>query len=115
MMNSERRIYPRLHVNIPAEVETLSGVSADVNLINISMSGMMIEGDTQLLELKAPVEGTPLELSLHFGLGSEALHCRCRVVYIQRQSQSCVRYGLCLLSIDQQSADCMQAYIDANL
>lgn len=114
-MNPERRLYPRLNVNIPAEVEVSSGEGADVNLINISLGGMLIEGDERLQALRPPVEGAPLELGLHFGLEEQPVHCRCRVVYQQRQSQCITRFGLCVLSIDQQAADLLQNYISARL
>jgi hypothetical protein len=114
-MIQERRIFPRLHVDIPAEVEDGRGVSADVTLLNLSLSGLLIEGGSDLLQLQPVVAGLPLELKVHFGLEDQPLHCHCRVVYNQRQSQQCMRYGLIILSIDQNASDALQAYINRSV
>lgn len=114
-MNPERRIYPRVHVSIAAELSTREGETADVTLINLSLGGMLVEGGPALTTLKPPVEGAPLELYLHFGLGGEPVHCLCRVVYKQRQSQFCLRYGLSILSVDQKASERLQAYIQQHL
>lgn len=111
-MFQERRIYPRVNVQIPAEAEDGRGDSADVTLINLSLGGVLIEGGADLLLLKAPVDGMPLELKLHFGLVDEAIHCHCRVVYNQRQSQQCIRLGLIILSIDQHAGELLQTFIE---
>lgn len=110
-MNQERRIYPRVHVEIPAEVEDGRGETANATLLNLSLGGLLLEGGGDLLELQSPVKGMPLELKVHFGLESEPVHCHCRVVYSQRQSQQCMRYGLIILSIDQHASDMLQAFI----
>ena len=44
-MNPERRIYPRINVSIPGEVEDATGVSADITILNLSVNGVLIEGD----------------------------------------------------------------------
>ncbi|MGB0205501.1 MAG: PilZ domain-containing protein [Neptuniibacter sp.] len=110
-MHQDRRIYPRIHVEIPAEVEDGRGETADVTLLNVSISGLLVEGGTDLLQLKAPAAGFPLELKVHFGIEGEPVHCHCRVVYNQRQSQQCMRYGLIILSIDQHASEKLQAFI----
>ncbi|EAR59785.1 PilZ domain-containing protein [Neptuniibacter caesariensis] len=114
-MNPERRIYPRLNVNIAAELSTREGETADVTLINLSLGGMLVEGGPEMAELKPPVQGAPLELYLHFGLADGPVHCLCRVVYNQRQSQRCLRYGLSILSVDHQASERLQAYIQQQL
>lgn len=114
-MHQERRIYPRLHVEIPAEVEDGRGESADVTLLNISLSGLLIEGGADLLQLKSPAAGLPLELKVHFGIEDSPVHCHCRVVYAQRQSQQCMRYGLIILSIDQHASDQLHSFISQSV
>lgn len=114
-MNPERRIYPRVNVAIPAELITQSSDSVEVMLINLSVGGMLVEGGEDMVAMKPPVEGAPLELYLHFGLEAQAVHCHCRVVYSRRQSQQCVQFGLSLLSIDHQALECLQTYINAQL
>ncbi|WP_286236940.1 PilZ domain-containing protein [Neptuniibacter halophilus] len=112
---NERRIHPRIHVQLPAELATREGESVDVSLINLSLGGMLVEGGPEMAGLKPPVIGAPLELYLHFGIDDQPLHCLCRVVYNQRQSQTCLRYGLSILSIDQQASQVLQGFIDRHL
>lgn len=114
-MNPERRIYPRVNVDIAAELSSREGESVDVTLLNLSLGGVLVEGGADMAMLKPPVAGAPLELYLHFGLDGEPLHCHCRVVYSQRQSQRCMRYGLAILSIDHQAAERLQAHVNTLL
>lgn len=114
-MYQERRIYPRLHVEIPAEIEDGRGESTDVTLRDISVNGLLIEGGADLLQLKAPAAGLPLELKVHFSIEDSPVHCHCRVVYTQRQSQQCVRYGLIILSIDQHASDLLHTFISQSM
>ncbi len=114
-MNPERRIYPRIHVELPAEVEANTGETADVTVLNLSVGGLLVEGGAELAGLKPPVEGVPLELKLHFGLDDEPLHCHCRVVYNQRLSQFKHRFGLTILSMDQPAIQHLQAFIESRL
>lgn len=114
-MNSERRIYPRVNTHLAAELETYTGNSIDVTLINLSVSGMLVQGGNEIASLTPPVEGAPLEVHLHFGLIDQAVHCHCRAVYVRRQSQECTQLGLSLLSIDRQALKCIQRYITQQL
>ncbi|MGH1462974.1 MAG: PilZ domain-containing protein [Neptuniibacter sp.] len=114
-MFEDRRLYPRIHVEIPAEVEDGRGESADVTLLNISLNGLLIEGGSDLLKLKAPAAGLPLELKVHFGIDDEPVHCHCRVVYNQRQSQNCMRFGVIILSLDYHASEKLQAFIDRSV
>ncbi|WP_415885710.1 PilZ domain-containing protein [Neptuniibacter sp. QD37_6] len=114
-MTTERRIYPRINTDIPAELSTQDGVSVDVTLINISLGGMLVEGGPDMNQLKPPFVGAPLEIYVHFGLNNQPVHCLCRVVYNQRQSQHCMRYGLAILSIDDQAAESLQSFIKSKL
>ncbi|WP_299182743.1 PilZ domain-containing protein [uncultured Neptuniibacter sp.] len=114
-MHAERRIYPRIHVKLPAELSSGDGQSVDVSLINLSLGGMLVEGGADLAELKPVITGAPLEVNLHFGLNDQPVHCLCRVVYKQRQSQRCLRYGLSVLSMDLQTQEQLQSYIEQQL
>ena len=114
-MNPERRIYPRINVSIPGEVEDATGVSADITILNLSVNGVLIEGDQALAGIKPPIEGAPLEIKLHFGIEERPMHCHCRVVYAQRQSQHCLRYGLTILSIDHEAHSALDSYVMSKL
>ncbi len=114
-MNPERRIYPRVNVKIAAELSGRDGETADVTLINLSQIGMLVEGGMEMKALKPPVAGVPLELYLHFSLEDGPVHCHCRVVYQQRQSQQCLRYGLSVLSVDQQASERLQTFIHQHI
>lgn len=114
-MNPEKRLYPRINVRLPAELLGHDGNGIDVTLINLSVGGMLVEGGSEMLSLRPPVEGVPLELYLHFGLREKPVHCHCRVVYSRRQSQRCIHFGLSLLSIDNEGLDNLQTYINGQL
>ncbi|MDO6515047.1 PilZ domain-containing protein [Neptuniibacter sp. 2_MG-2023] len=64
----DRRTYPRIDTDLPAEVQMFAGSSIDVRLINLSLGGMLVEGGKEVELLRPLVDGAPLELSLHFGL-----------------------------------------------
>lgn len=114
-MSSERRIYPRVNTSLVAELESYDGNCIDVTLLNLSVSGMLIEGGNEIASLKPPVEGTPLEVHLHFGLDDQAVHCHCRAVYMRRQSQEHTQLGLSVLSVDRQALKAIQQYITDKL
>ncbi|MDO6594894.1 PilZ domain-containing protein [Neptuniibacter sp. 1_MG-2023] len=111
----DRRTYPRIDTDLPAEVQMFAGSSIDVRLINLSLGGMLVEGGKEVELLRPLVDGAPLELSLHFGLNQYPLHCHCRVVYQRRQSQGCIQLGLSLLSIDDRALALLQQYISEQL
>lgn len=114
-MSPERRICPRINVTIPAEVEAVSGEVIAVTLKNLSVNGALIEGDQALVALKPVTEGAPIELKLRFQLEQQSLACHCRVVYTQRQSQFCLRYGLTIFSIDQESLARLDQFVLSHL
>ena len=114
-MNPERRISPRINVALAAEVEALSGEVLQVTIKNLSANGALIEGDQTLASLKTASEGAPIELKLRFKLDQQELACHCRVVYTQRQSQFCLRYGLTIFSIDQANHAALDQFVMSHL
>lgn len=114
-MFDERRIYPRVACNLPAELETSTGESIDVRIVNLSRGGFYVEGDASLVGLESPQGVGPIEIWLHFGLPTSALHCHCRVVYRRRHAHDHVGLGLNLISTDHQAIEQLDDFVGNNL
>ncbi|WP_027856663.1 PilZ domain-containing protein [Marinobacterium jannaschii] len=114
-MRPERRIYPRLCVELPAELEKNDADTLDVTLLDISQGGFLLEGGTELMQVRQPATVGGAEFNLHFGLADSAIHCHCRMVHQRRVSQHRVQYGVSILSIDQQGFEILDRYIKRHL
>lgn len=110
-MFQERRIAPRVHCRLPAEVETLTGELINVQLVNISRSGFYVEGDDLLSGVQPPQGIGAAEIWLHFGLEQQPLHCHCRIVYKRRNSHDSIGLGLHIVSTDQNSLKLIDGYV----
>jgi len=110
-MTIERRVNDRIGSEIPAEAECAFGPSPDVIVTNISRDGLQIEGNGQLAELKPAVQGTPLEMSVHFGLSGHPVHFHCRAMYRQALAENRSRLGLRILSADPISSARLQDFV----
>jgi len=110
-MQPERRIYPRLCVELPAELEVREFDCHDVTILDISLGGFLLQGGAELMQLKGPAGIGPAEFNLHFGVAESAIHCHCRFVHKRRLSQHKAQYGVAILSIDQQGFDTLESYI----
>ncbi len=114
-MRPERRIYPRLGVELPAELEQNDAITLDVTLLDISQGGFLLEGSAELMQVRSPSGAGSAEFNLHFGLADSAIHCHCRIVHQRRISQHRVQCGVSILSIDQQGFDRLHGYIRRHL
>ncbi len=114
-MFDDRRIYPRVACDLPAELETVTGESLDVRIVNLSRGGFYVEGGAGLVEMQSPQGIGPLEIWLHFGLPTSALHCHCRVVYKRRHAHDRVGLGLNLISTDHQALKHLEQFVGLHL
>jgi len=114
-MFQERRISPRVHCSLPAEIETSLGKMIDVELVNISRSGFYVEGDDALAGLQPPQGLGATEVWLHFGLEHSPIHCHCRIVYKRRNSHDCIGLGLHIVSTHPESLDLIERFVAARL
>jgi len=114
-MFQERRIYPRIPCDLPAELEMTTGELTDVRIVNISQSGFYVEGDGSLAGLQPPEGLGATEVWLHFGLPVSALHCHCRIIYKRRHAHDQIGLGLHLVSTDEKALQQIQCYVGEHL
>ncbi|MBP0048726.1 PilZ domain-containing protein [Marinobacterium sp. AK62] len=114
-MLQERRIYPRVPCQLPAELETSTGELIDVTVVNISRSGLHVEGGPELTGLQPPQGLGATEIWLHFGLDQQALHCHCRIVYKRRNAHDNIGLGLHLVSTDAATLKVIEEYVHQHL
>lgn len=103
-MNSELRMHPRMPVRLPAEVMFSDEDSVEVEVLNLSLGGLMVESDEagyRLVEKYKP--RFPIEVEIHFGLNQQPVHCHCRLVHVQRQKQNQYCLGFRVLSLNSQA------------
>jgi len=110
-MFQERRISPRVHCTLPAEIETSTGEMIDVQLVNISRSGFYVEGNEALASLQPPQGLGATEVWLHFGLEQAPIHCHCRIVYKRRNSHDSMGLGLHIVSTHPHSLSLIEQYV----
>ncbi len=112
-MGKERRFYPRVSVDIPAELDmAMLTETLDVRVTNLSLAGLMIEGDQRVYELKPPAGIGSVEIGLHFGIQGQPVHCHCRVVYKRRAGQNRCALGLAILSISESQKALIARLVD---
>lgn len=71
-------------------------------MINLSLSGLVVEGEGPLAALSAPGGARALELELRFSLEGQEIQGQCRVVYRRRLSINRVALGLNILALEDQ-------------
>lgn len=111
-MHVERRLHPRLNTDLGGEIHC-QGESFLVRVINLSLSGLVVEGEGPLAALFASGGAKTLELALRFSLEGQQIQGRCRVVYRRRLSINRVALGLNILSLDDQPQT--EALIDRHI
>ncbi len=118
-MHVEMRLHPRIGVDLPAELEPFLGDCLDVRLLNLSISGVLVEGNRQLEQLlearRGAMSGMPLELNLHFGLEEESIHCHCRLVHSRQLGQDQFHMGMKILSIADAYQRVLSHYVETRL
>lgn len=115
-MQVDRRIYPRVSVDLPAEIDfPLASRTLDARITNLSLTGVLVEGDIRLVEMNSLSGVGPIEFDLHFGLDGQPMHCRCRVVYKRREGQQRCSLGLSVLSIPDEQRTRLADFINQRL
>jgi len=112
-MHQELRLHPRMPTNLPAEMIFSDQLSLDVTMRNLSLGGMLVEGDSQLQHaVDDHRPGFPVEVELHFGLNGLPVSCRCRLIHTRRCSQTLFQMGFKLLSLDELSQTLIREYLE---
>ncbi|MBA4502237.1 PilZ domain-containing protein [Marinobacterium marinum] len=114
-MLQERRIFPRIHCDVDAELETTDGGLLDVRITSISCSGLYVVGDDELSGLQPPEGVGAAEVWLHFGLEANTLRCHCRIIYKRRNAHDNIGLGLHIISTDETALHAIDHYVTARL
>ena len=90
----EQRVEPRFKTHFPAEILSEDGGIASATITNLSLSGLQLTGNHQLLQKLAPNiyrqnHHIPLNFSVHFKVPtstqlSEAIDISCTLTYTRR-------------------------------
>jgi len=107
----ELRSGPRVAVGFDATVVNGAGVAHAATVTNLSLGGVMLSGDRALKQHLCDYPGRDpsresIEADLECRLPREPtpFACRCRLIYIRRQSQQAFDFGLRFLDIDDVQA-----------
>lgn len=106
----ELRRHPRFDTRFPATVLTASGESVDVQVTNISLSGMRLEGDRHMIESLLPGlerldRHTPVSLQVSFVKPGPAgqpvgVRTRCQTVYARAEGEHRYQIGVMITAFD---------------
>jgi len=111
-MHANRRLYPRLNTDLSGDLRC-RGQYCPVRVVNLSLGGLLIEGD--LASLTLPDSQGTRELELCFNIGSLCIDVRCRLVYTRRLSCKRIALGLHMLTLSPQGRDEIDAYVSKQL
>ncbi len=105
------RRHPRFDSHLPARALTASGEGVDVLITNISLSGMRLEGDLQMIQALLPGlerldQHTPTALQLAFVLSDSAVRpagvkVRCQTVYSRSEREDVYQIGVMITAFDE--------------
>lgn len=111
-MHVNRRLYPRLNADFRGEIHC-QGQRFQVQVVNLSLGGVLVEGE--LLNLTAPASRGVLELNLYFELKETPIDTHCRVVYKRRLSFNRMVLGLHMVSPSRQTQTAIENYIQRHM
>ncbi|WP_027855153.1 PilZ domain-containing protein [Marinobacterium litorale] len=113
-MQLERRLHPRVATDLSGLVR-FEGQAYPVSLVNISLSGFLIEGDGELTKLQAPPGCGGLDVQLRFQLDGEPINALCRVVYKRRLSINRTALGLTIISLPDDEVAIVDRFVERHL
>lgn len=113
-MSVDRRLHPRVFINLCAEVK-VGNERFPVQLVDLSVSGFQIEGAGSLVSLVPEPGKGGVELDLQFNLSDTPVNSQCRVVYKRRMSVDRAALGLKMLTIDDDARDAIKSYVENHI
>lgn len=111
-MHANRRLYPRLDTALSAQI-CHQGESFQVQVVNLSLGGLLVEGE--LIGLYPPGGQGVLELDLSFDIDGRRVDTRCRLVYKRRLSFKRMVLGLHMLTLSPRAGAEIEDYISRHL
>ncbi len=120
-----RRRFPRVRVDLPAEVVSTSGAAIDVVIIDISSAGFKIECSMAERDFLTPGgecthAGRPIELEVHIRLPQIDGQCptvraTCDVVFSRRVAYNKSQVGMKFLRLGNDGFSDLEQYIDMRI
>lgn len=113
----EKRLYPRVKIQIEATFTCPSGESVYTQVKNLSSGGILVDGDIHLKEQLTkntnPVSPSPAEAIVTMMLPNdkEPVRCRCRLVFVRRLSQLEFSFGFRFIDMDETDAKHLHQYL----
>lgn len=107
-MPVDRRYHPRVNTNLEATVLA----TLRVRLLNVSASGILLGGNTQLHDLLLADPTTfPVEAEVVFELPQGPVRMTCRYIHTRRLSVDRFEMGFSILQHHGESQDRLEAFI----
>ncbi|NNG13194.1 MAG: PilZ domain-containing protein [Halobacteria archaeon] len=105
------RRHPRFDTRLPARACSASGVGVDAVITNISLSGLRLEGDLQMIQTLLPGlerqdQHAPTPLQLAFVLSDDTVRptgvtVRCQTVYARSEGDDNYQIGMMITAFDE--------------
>lgn len=111
-MHSELRMHPRMPTELNAVLNLPQGISVDVVIRNISLGGVMLEGDERMFEAIRQQTSLPVEVDVHFELEAQPVYGRYRLIHTTRKRQDLYQMGFKALTMDITSTELIRALLD---
>ncbi len=111
-MSIERRLHPRVFTELSAQANK-GDDQFPVQVVNISISGLQIEGGGQLAGLTAQAGKPSIEMNLNFTLAGQVVNLLCRVVYKRRMSADRAALGLNIIDMADEDRSAIERYVES--
>lgn len=102
-MHSELRMHPRMPTELQAEIKLPDEHSVIVMIRNISLGGIMLEGDDRMHTAIQQQPSFPVEVDVHFQLENKSVCGRYRLIHTVRRRQDMFHMGFMSLMMDASS------------
>jgi hypothetical protein len=114
----ELRVYPRIPARLDAELTNGAGEVRTAMVGNLSLGGVMLTGDPALNRHVCDYAGrdrmrdtVEARLNCRFPDEARPFACRCRLIYIHRQSQQAFEFGFRFVDLDDDHAEMLRRFI----
>lgn len=111
-MHSELRMHPRMPTELTATLNLPQGISVDVIIRNISLGGVMLEGDERMFQVIQQQTALPVEVDVHFELEAQPVYGRYRLIHSTRKRQDLYQMGFKALTMDITSIELIRELLN---
>ena len=120
----ERRAYPRVEMNLPVEIDSLTGGSVMADIHDISPDALQIRCDRLTAQRVLPKgwiardEPEPvveIRTNLKLTMGTLAFAARCRVIYVAVCPDGDIAFGFRFEHLDSKAAWTLERFVEESL